>query len=500
MAGTFKIQGAGSVTSQYGTRAWSGGLSGTWLLFSDADLLTAINRADAGITNRYVANGVLLTGDPSAIGIDLIRFGFNSSDNIISLDGNSAVSLLNLPSNFIITSATLKVTGVGIPGVRSQLFLQSDSLTEHEIIPFNAGQTYSFAYDFTIPSNQQISSLLNRGFGIRVIFAIDNSVYAFFNAYIEGTYKIGATVTRAFPSFGGIFGGSGRSAGIEGKGFVDAGTLTAVYYDGIPATNVSILNDTHIDCDNPPHAAGPVYISMLFNGTDLYTSATQIFTYEQYSWNLDSILNPYRRGDKVRFSGTLLDGVTQIQLSYGDPTQTVVIYAGSYDIIVQTPYKLWFYIPIDFIPIDFIPTSFIPVIPPTNSNYTPPSGIVPITITLIGTQFSGSVIAGVINVLFEDTSGIYTLVKGQTNDILYSRTGYITDIKMLTVPDISYQEKTFEDDFFSMLLYPRKILAQDDSDEDYMLEDFSITSTLRVVVVTRSVEIPSPFVRTAFLP
>jgi hypothetical protein len=178
---------------------------------------------------------------------------------------------------------------------------------------------------------------------------------------------------------------------------------------------------------------------------------------------------PVYVGDQV--SVTSADG--------GLDTVTQVI-AGSQiinDFIFQTPNLLLFYLPIDL-------GTF--------------SG--PVTITLIGdgTQFSGSVNLGTLTVLYEDASGIYSLVNGQTNDILYFRQGYITDMSLIMLPDIR-EDEMYEDDFFSLLSYPSKILSSFDDEVDEQ-GDFSEISTSRAVFVTRSVEIPSPFVKTAFLP
>ncbi len=61
-------------------------------------------------------------------------------------------------------------------------------------------------------------------------------------------------------------------------------------------------------------------------------------------------------------------------------------------------------------------------------------------------------------------------------------------------------DEVYEDDFFSMLGYPKQILSQNDIDEDYEVGDFTIVATLRPSIVLVDVEIPSPFIKTSFLP
>ncbi len=196
---------------------------------------------------------------------------------------------------------------------------------------------------------------------------------------------------------------------------------------------------------------------------------------------------PIGTGSKIQISATAgfggLGSVTQIQLSYLDSSgveQFVYINSGSYDIIVQSDTELWFYLPL-------------------NHWY-----YAIITVTLIGdgTQFSGSIIAGTLQVLFENASGIYELVKSQTNDVLYFRSGYTTNIELLMLPDIKEDEIYYSnEDLFNNLSYPTKILVQNFIDEeDYEQGDYSMISVLSFAIVPLSVEIPSPFIKTAFLP
>lgn len=204
-------------------------------------------------------------------------------------------------------------------------------------------------------------------------------------------------------------------------------------------------------------------------------------------------------GDKVKITSITggLDAVTEIDLSFIDPVKgnqtlsidtltgnvtfpdgTVLI--GSYPIIIQQADILWFYLPFGF-------GVF--------------SGLVSITLIGDGVQFSGSIMIGALTLLYENTTGIYNLVDDQTDDILYTRNGFITDTNLIMLPDMRDDEVYNEfDTFFDLLGYPQRVLAQDDLDENYEQNDFSEISIIRQVVSTETVEIPSPFVRTAFLP
>jgi hypothetical protein len=122
---------------------------------------------------------------------------------------------------------------------------------------------------------------------------------------------------------------------------------------------------------------------------------------------------------------------------------------------------------------------------------------------LIGTEFSGSVSAGTINILFADASGIYLLVKGQTNDILYFREKYTTINQLLFLSfaedesDYIVKSQEVDNTFFSMIDYPTAVLAET---EDYDYDDFSIIGVPTTAILLYNVEIPSPFIKTGFLP
>lgn len=211
--------------------------------------------------------------------------------------------------------------------------------------------------------------------------------------------------------------------------------------------------------------------------------------------------DPVRVGDKIKVSSPAkgLKGTTQVQLSFIDASQVShliiinidpknpylsidgVIYFWIYFIILQDDFNLWFYLPWGF------------------KRYKGP-----VLVTLIGdgVQFSGSVITWLLQILFTDASGMYTLDDTKTNDLLYVRSGFTTDSTFLYLSILDSNDETYDDDFFEMLGYPKAIMSQSINfdNDDFIPEDWSFIGVSRVVVLTKNVEIPSPFIKTAFLP
>jgi hypothetical protein len=207
--------------------------------------------------------------------------------------------------------------------------------------------------------------------------------------------------------------------------------------------------------------------------------------------------SPARVGDKIIINSTLpiLLGATQIQLTYPGHEIILVLGSGSQDPYLIIDGVIYYWINLVFIQTDFQMQFYLPF------GFGRYAG--PVTITLIGngTQFSGSVLAGVLNVLYADASGIYSLTEGQINDTLYFRDGYTTDIKFLF---LNSENEIYDDNYFSMKQERLRMLAMNDFEyedyEDYEDNFFTITGALRIPVTTIETEIPSPFVMTAFLP
>lgn len=264
------------------------------------------------------------------------------------------------------------------------------------------------------------------------------------------------------------------------------------------ALNVTYIDLDHISVTIPDAPNGPEFVDIIAQNPSGDTATLSSgYNYQiQFSWLLEDPFIPVHEGDKIKFSSAFMgansaglvgvpsnsisgfSGIKEIQLILLDSSRTIIpgstIIVPNYDIIIQNNTTFWFYVPIGF---EFF------------------SGFAEIFFVEDGTQFSGSVLAGILQILFEDATGIYKLVSGQTDDILYFRAGYTTDIKLLMLPT---DDEIIEDDFIELLSYPTKILLQDEDNSEP--EDFSIISTLRTLVITLDTEIPSPFIKTAFLP
>lgn len=212
---------------------------------------------------------------------------------------------------------------------------------------------------------------------------------------------------------------------------------------------------------------------------------TGTYTIVKTSFTLQNPATPVYAGDPVTITSPIgdLDKVTQIELDSIDPITGVIkkVIIKPSQFLLWTPFLILFYLPF----FDF--ETF--------------SGPVQVELIFPGTLFSGSVVLGFLEILYEDASGIYTLVEGQTDDVLYFRDGFTTDSSQIMLSDIREEENTFSDnDFFSLLGYPQAILSQNYLEDDYEQDDFTRIATLRTPTTPFSVEIPSPFIKTAFLP
>lgn len=183
----------------------------------------------------------------------------------------------------------------------------------------------------------------------------------------------------------------------------------------------------------------------------------------------------------------ILNGVEEVELSYINPLTgleefiTITETTNWWNTIYKTGNNYWFTVPFG------LPKTKDPII---------------ITIKLIFNPafFTGSVLVGTLQILFADASGIYSLKPGATDDSLYFRNGLAETISSIIPADILETKEVLEEDLFDLLPYPRKILAQIDVNEDDTELDFLLFLSFEETIIIKEVEIPSPFIRTAFLP
>lgn len=252
-------------------------------------------------------------------------------------------------------------------------------------------------------------------------------------------------VDSVFAPGGGTVGGA--YVAIEGKGFVDLGPVLSVTFGGLPATDVSVLSDTIIDCRTPAHPAGMVTVSVIFDGYGTLSSSTPIYTYESFTWTLENPAVPVHGGtlppsptegssvvitspgpptgiDPTHISNDIGGGVSDVNLFYVDVDNHIrIVNIPTTNIITRTTTSFTFIIP------PFLTASYL------YSNKLPLKTEVPIIISVIGdgTQFSGSVNLGSLNLYVEEASGIYILTAGKTNDTLYTGDGNTT--QDVEIPD-----------------------------------------------------------------
>lgn len=440
--GTFIIRptvlssGGSPYTNSYGTSVEAG--FGQWSQYGMSSFTIPEVLASQTWLNYFIAYGGLDTLPFSWS--DTIRLDFTG--NSIYLDGSlTPISFAGLPAGFTALSAAVEID----PSIDTTTYTSAGS-SAHYYLQKSAGDngvvdTPSSAYNFSAFPKPSMLGIINDGCGFRVDLDVQNGtahIVNIFDLHVEGTYEISASQFS-----------------------LENPTVPIRVGDKVKIVAPATFNSDGIAI--PGVLDGVVQVQLSY--TDPVTGDTRIIAI-----NTDIDQNPSLIIDGVFDSdGLIISGPDSIE------------YWWLYWIIFQQPYLFWFYIPWGF-------GSF--------------SGSVTITLIGDGIQFSGSVVLGTLQVLYEDASGIYTLVKDQTNDILYFRDGYITDTDVLMLSDMRGDEIYYTDeDFFNQLPYPYKILSQSFIDEeDYEVEDFSMISTLRIPIVTKSVEIPSPFIRTAFLP
>jgi len=132
------------------------------------------------------------------------------------------------------------------------------------------------------------------------------------------------------------------------------------------------------------------------------------YTILQYSYDIPQDGDEVDPGETITITSPGTDPLTDLDLSQ----LTITMACGTVIPIIQTP------------------TMFRFTVPFACSG----AGVSNIVATGNGVQFSGSVTLGTLDILLANASGIYTLVRGKTNDTLYSgaRDGTTYDVK---IPD-----------------------------------------------------------------
>jgi hypothetical protein len=180
---------------------------GTFTLIPDSGSISSgffPDNTAPGVYGSFALSGLLSTGlagsfprilegfdNPIVATIDnLLRLNFSLVGNIISLDGNPAISFAGLPAGFTITAATINFyIQNNASDATSHFRVQFDAPTESGDISNSSGAFRSFVHPGPLPS---VLSFFSNGCGIHV----DNTVVGqqtsrwVNNWLITGTYSI----------------------------------------------------------------------------------------------------------------------------------------------------------------------------------------------------------------------------------------------------------------------------------------------------------------------
>jgi len=224
-----------------------------------------------------------------------------------------------------------------------------------------------------------------------------------------------------------------------------------------------------------------------------------------YSWSLTPN-TPVAPGTTVTITDNtptpVIAGTKQINVVYQDVSGNLLVSIPIFDFILILPNIVTFKAPniCDFIKKHF--PKYYPL-------FCVKGGKVLTQIYLLGNgvQFSGSVLAGTLQILYANASGLYVLTSGKTADTLYGdnaggvRFGSATFVSNF----IDLEDDLYEDIIINPTLLTTQGLPPDDQDvedNDIMLFDNTVPVPITFTTftpVTTDVAIPNPFIKTAFV-
>jgi outer membrane autotransporter protein len=147
------------------------------------------------------------------------------------------------------------------------------------------------------------------------------------------TYADAPTVTAVSPPAGPLNGG--QSVTITGSGFVTG--QTTITFDTTPATNVVVVDSSHITATTPAHAAGAVKISAT-TPAGMGTSTTPLYTYTSLPvvTSITPSSGPIAGGQPVTISGQNFANATSVTIG-GLAVGTFTVGGGGTTISTTTP-------------------------------------------------------------------------------------------------------------------------------------------------------------------
>lgn len=168
-------------------------------------------------------------------------------------------------------------------------------------------------------------------------------------------------------------------------------TFQAIYFSVVATLGAASLNSTGNST----------------SGIIQFTAIELIVTYDEITvgndWEIENSEAPKKKGEKITITSEEFGGLDEVEAVVITTTDDRVYTIPKIDFWYWTPWIIVF-------------------INPTNGNPdgTPDTPTVKVIGPRIGTSFSGSVPLGTIESLFEDTSGIYKIVRGKPTDTLYN--------------------------------------------------------------------------------
>lgn len=392
--------------------------------------------SSAQIIAGLIAPGDFLTNDvelgladginPSISG--LLRFDFDQSTSIISLDGNPAISFNNLPAGFVPLTCIFSLVSFGTQTAGpNNVFLQMDSFTEGPVFQPPILPPYLIGVVSYSPPPTMFD-IIHNGCGIRVAFAGSNESVAVCGFSFTGTYDIQSfswTITNP-----------------------DIPVKAGPKKFRTPSTSTNLI-DNVITITSPSGPPPPDPPALDFTKLNTATPITLKFVAED--------------GTLVTFNIPLIS------------------------VTVLTANLLTFLIPITLIPviIQYYPSGL------------PARLSISIFANGNGTQFSGSIQLGTLTLLIADGSGIYRIILDKTSDTIYNRDSGYETLNELIMLSLSDEFET--EDFFRLLEYPYKILANENDEEEIDPDLFSVIGILQGVVTTFDIKIPNPFIETGYI-
>ncbi|MBI2765171.1 MAG: IPT/TIG domain-containing protein [Chloroflexi bacterium] len=146
------------------------------------------------------------------------------------------------------------------------------------------------------------------------------------------TYQGGPVVTSLIPVSGPTSGGT--FVNVYGSGFTGA---TSVTFGGVPGSGLTVLDDTHLSVVAPPHAAGPVYVTVYVNLVSSGAVPASVYTYTggPVVTSISPNFGPSSGGTVVTVNGAGFTGTTAV--TFGGVSSASVTVLNDFQLLAVAP-------------------------------------------------------------------------------------------------------------------------------------------------------------------